>query len=97
MMARHLSTTNAPPEKNLRRPRRFFGGARHGSALAAGELSRLGIRDPQIRGPLPFTPGKSVVGPALTLQFLPKREDLHGEGEYAGPERQLHRHVLYHT
>jgi regulator of RNase E activity RraA len=37
------------------------------------------------------------VGPALTLQFLPKREDIHGEGEYASPERQLHRHVLYHT
>jgi len=68
-----------------------------GSALAAGELSRLGIRDPQIRGPVTFTPGKAVVGPALTLQFMPKREDLHSGGEYAGPERQLHRHVLYHT
>ena len=37
------------------------------------------------------------MGPALTLQFMPKREDLHGTGEYVGPERQLHRHVLYHT
>jgi len=82
----------------VRPPKEIIEGLRGiGSALAAGELSRLGIRDPQIRGPLPFTPGKSVVGPALTLQFLPKREDLHGEGEYAGPERQLHRHVLYHT
>jgi regulator of RNase E activity RraA len=68
-----------------------------GSATASGELSRLGIRDPQIRGPLPWTPGKSIVGPALTLQFMPKREDLYGVDEYADPEKQLHRHVLYHT
>jgi regulator of RNase E activity RraA len=68
-----------------------------GSATASGELYRLGIRDPQIRGPLAWTPGKSVVGPALTLQFMPKREDLYGADEYVDPERQLHRHVLYHT
>lgn len=68
-----------------------------GSATAAGELHHLGIRDPHIRGPVSWKPGKSVVGPALTLQFMPKREDLHSSGEYAGPERQLHRHVLYHT
>ncbi|MEX1018167.1 MAG: ribonuclease activity regulator RraA [Litorilinea sp.] len=68
-----------------------------GSATASGELSRLGIRDPQIRGPISWTPGKTVVGPALTLQFMPKREDQYGEDEYASPERQLHRHVLYHT
>ena len=67
------------------------------SAMASGELKRLGITDPQILGPLPKTPGKHVVGPALTLQFMPKREDLISGGEYSGPERQLHRHVLYHT
>ncbi len=71
--------------------------AQIGSATASGELSRLGIRDPQIRGPVTWTPGKTVVGPALTLQFMPKREDLYGEDEYTDPERQLHRHVLYHT
>ena len=68
-----------------------------GSATASGELSRLGIRDPQIRGPVAWTPGTTVVGPALTLQFMPKREDLYRVDEYADPERQLHRHVLYHT
>jgi len=68
-----------------------------GSATTTGELSRLGIRDPQIRGPVTWTHGKAVVGPALTLQFMPKREDLYGESEYQDPERQLHRHVLYHT
>lgn len=81
-----------------RPPRALIEGLREiGSATATGELSRLGIRDPQIRGPLPRTPGKTVVGPALTLQMMPKREDLYGEDEYTDPERQLHRHVLYHT
>ena len=57
----------------------------------ARSLSLISIRVVEV------IPGKSVVGPALTLQFMPKREDLHAAGEYAGPERQLHRHVLYHT
>lgn len=69
--------------------------AQIGSATASGELHRLGIRDPQIRGPLPYTTGRCIAGPALTLQFMPKREDLYGADEYADPERQLHRHVLY--
>ena len=28
---------------------------------------------------------------------MPKREDLYGEDEFEDPERQLHRHALYHT
>ena len=28
---------------------------------------------------------------------MPKREDLYGADEYAEPEKQLHRHALYHT
>jgi regulator of RNase E activity RraA len=68
-----------------------------GSATAAGELSRLGIRTAQIVGPIPRTPGSVVVGPALTLQFMPKREDQYKVDEYSDPEKQLHRHVLYHT
>ena len=68
-----------------------------GSAMASGELKRLGITDSHILGPVARIPGKKVVGPALTLQFMPKREDLHATGEYSGPERQLHRHALYHT
>ncbi len=67
------------------------------SATAAGELARLGIRDPHIQGPIARTPGKHVVGPALTLQFMPKREDQYSVDEYADPEKQLHRHALYHT
>jgi len=68
-----------------------------GSATASGELKRLGIRSAFIQGPVARTPGASIVGPALTLQFMPKREDLYPEDEYVDPERQLHRHVLYHT
>ena len=57
----------------------------------------MGIRDPHIQGPVARTPGKHIVGPALTLQFMPKREDQYSVDEYADPEKQLHRHALYHT
>lgn len=66
-----------------------------GTATISSELSLMGIRDPQIRGPQPLNPGRAVAGPALTLQFMPKREDLYGANEYDNPELQLHRHVLY--
>ena len=84
---------------DIERPARdLIDGLAHiGSATASGELSRLGIRDPHMRGPVTWTPGTTVVGPALTLQFMPKREDVYRVDEYADPERQLHRHVLYHT
>ncbi len=65
------------------------------SATAAGELHRLGIRDPFIRDVRSWIPGTSIVGPAVTLQFLPIREDVYGGGEYVEPEAQLHRHALY--
>jgi regulator of RNase E activity RraA len=68
-----------------------------GSATASGELKRLGVRNAFIQGPVAMTPGASIVGPALTLQFMPKREDLYPDAEYVDPERQLHRHALYHT
>ena len=47
-----------------------------GSATASSELNKLGIRSAHIRGPVSRTPGVSIAGPALTLQFLPKREAL---------------------
>lgn len=81
-----------------RPPKELVDGLAHiGSATASGELKRLGIRNPHIRGPVSWTPGKSVAGPALTLQFMPMREDQYEQGEYVDPETQLHRHVLYHT
>ncbi len=82
----------------VRPPKHIVKGlAEIGSATAAGELARLGIRNPHLTGLVTHVPGKAVVGPALTLQFMPKREDLYGVDEYADPERQLHRHALYHT
>ncbi|MCL6509256.1 MAG: ribonuclease activity regulator RraA [Anaerolineae bacterium] len=82
----------------IRPPQELIEGLRHiGCATAVGELHRLGIRDAHIRGPVSWNKGKSVVGPALTLQMMPKREDLYGESEYGNVEAQLHRHVLYHT
>ena len=68
-----------------------------GAATVSSTLGHMGIRNPFMEGPVPFNPGKAMAGPALTLQFMPKREDLYGDGEYADPEKQLHRHVLYHT
>ena len=81
-----------------RPPRELIAGfAQISSATAAGELARMGIRDPHLLGLTPRTPGKKVAGPALTLQFMPKREDQYAVDEYAEPELQLHRHALYHA
>ena len=68
-----------------------------GAATVAGTLGHMGYRNPHMVGPVAQNHGKSIVGPALTLQFLPQRPDLFNEGEYADPETQLHRHVLYHA
>ena len=66
-----------------------------GTATVAGSLGHAGFRNPHMIGPVTQNTGKSIVGPALTLQFMPQRPDLFSEGEYADPETQLHRHVLY--
>jgi regulator of RNase E activity RraA len=68
-----------------------------GTAGATGCLHNLGVRNAYICGPVAWTEGKAMAGPALTLQFMPKREDLYGSNEYDDPEKQLHRHALYHT
>ena len=82
----------------VRPPAELIEGLRHiGTATASSTLNRMGIRNAHICGPVARNPGKSLVGPALTLQFMPKREDLYGVDEYAEPEKQLHRHALYHT
>lgn len=66
-----------------------------GAANASATLGHMGIRNCHIGGPVAYTKGKSIAGPAVTLQMMPKREDLYTEGEYADVELQLHRHVLY--
>ena len=69
--------------------------ARIGTATISSELSRLGVRDPHIRGPVPLVPGRTAAGPALTLMCMPKREDLFDGAEYDNPELQLHRQVMF--
>lgn len=68
-----------------------------GTATISGTLQRLGIRNSHLVGPIQRHEGRSAAGPALTLGFVPKREDIFGDDEYEQPELQLHRHVLYHT
>ncbi|MEX0853540.1 MAG: ribonuclease activity regulator RraA [Bauldia sp.] len=81
-----------------RPPREWTEAIRHiGAATASSTLNKMGVRNPFIVGPVSRSPGKVVAGPALTLQFMPKREDMYGVDEYAEPEKQLHRHVLYHA
>lgn len=66
-----------------------------GSATISSTLAKMGIRDPHITGVGPLLDGEAIAGTALTLKFMPKREDLYRVDEYADPEAQLHRHVLY--
>jgi regulator of RNase E activity RraA len=46
------------------------------SATASAMLHKMGVRYTFLQGPLPRTPGTKVVGPAVTLQFMPQREDI---------------------
>ena len=46
------------------------------SATASATLHRMGIRQTYMHSPQPRTPGAKVVGPAVTLQFMPQREDI---------------------
>lgn len=68
-----------------------------GTARLSSVIARLGeraIRNVHMAGPVTQEPGTSMAGPALTLQFMPKREDIVGHGEYGRPEAQVHRKVL---
>ena len=66
-----------------------------GTATIAGALAKDGIRNPHLVGLTSFNGGKSVAGQAVTLQFMPKREDVHWGDEYAAsPERELHRAAI---
>ena len=67
-----------------------------GPATIAGALSKqAGVRNPHLVGLTPFNPGATACGQAVTLQFMPKREDVHWGDEYAAaPERELHRRAI---
>ena len=67
-----------------------------GTATIAGALlKQAGIRNPHLVGLRTFNPGAVACGQAVTLQFMPKREDVHWGDEYAAaPERELHRRAI---
>lgn len=46
------------------------------SATASATLHKLGVRQTFIQGPVSQLPGRKVVGCAVTLQFMPQREDI---------------------
>lgn len=46
------------------------------SATASAVMHKLGLRQTFIEGPVTRKPGAKVVGPTLTLQFMPQREDI---------------------
>ncbi|HZC26317.1 MAG TPA: hypothetical protein VE287_04795 [Actinopolymorphaceae bacterium] len=47
-----------------------------GSATASAVMHRMGVRQTFIQGPVARQPGAKVVGPVVTLAFMPKREDV---------------------
>lgn len=47
-----------------------------GSATACAKLNQIGIGKTFVEGPRPLELGKKIVGSAITLQFMPKREDI---------------------
>jgi regulator of RNase E activity RraA len=58
-----------------------------GSATASAVMHRMGLRQTFIAGPTTRQPGAKVAGPVVTLQFLPKREDvMAGVAEGVGEE-----------
>lgn len=46
------------------------------SATASATLYRMGIRNVFLQGPGPMQTGTTIVGSALTLQFMPQRDDV---------------------
>jgi regulator of RNase E activity RraA len=60
------------------------------SATASALMHRMGVRQTFVQGALARQPGAKVVGPIVTLQFMPKREDvMAGIVAQNVPEEQL--------
>lgn len=47
-----------------------------GTATVSATLKHLGVTRVFVDGPRPLEPGHSIVGSAVTLQFMPQREDI---------------------
>jgi len=59
------------------------------SATASALMHRMGVRQTFVAGAAARTPGAKVVGPIVTLQFMPKREDVMAGIALNVPEEQL--------
>lgn len=57
------------------------------SATVCAMLHKKGITRTFITGPVPLVPGQRVIGRALTLQFMPQREDIASGGAQEYVER----------
>ncbi|WP_405690962.1 ribonuclease activity regulator RraA [Streptomyces sp. NBC_00057] len=58
------------------------------SATACAKLHGMGIRRTWMEGPQPLTTGQKIAGSALTLQFMPQREDIASGLAQEAVERQ---------
>ncbi|WP_329371412.1 ribonuclease activity regulator RraA [Streptomyces sp. NBC_00669] len=58
------------------------------SATACAKLHALGIRRTWMEGPRPLDAGQRITGSALTLQFMPQREDIASGLAQEAVERQ---------
>ena len=59
---------------------------RASTASITSELFKLGIRHSFMTGVAPLDPGYQMVGEAVTLRYLPYREDLNAAQSVADPE-----------
>jgi regulator of RNase E activity RraA len=60
--------------------------SRASTASVTSELFKLGIRHSFMTGVAPLTPGQTMIGEAVTLRYLPYREDLAATQSVADPE-----------
>ena len=58
------------------------------TATASATMHKLGVRQTFIQGPLPRTPGAKIVGAAVTLAFMPQREDVFSGAAQEGAEKR---------
>ena len=63
------------------------------SATVSALLHRLGVRQTFIEGPAPRLPGAKVVGPVVTLKFMPRREDIVWNFASGEEEEDLEKHT----
>lgn len=64
------------------------------TATASATLHKMGLSQVTITGPRPTSPGSSVVGQAVTLQFMPMRNDI---GSTVAQEEYERTSALWHV